>query len=84
MANLYALKDGIKLTAAECGEPNAYWSAENREVTYCYELLQWHTQTVANYFRNEENSSGDDETEEKTSEAKPALAKVFGTATARQ
>ncbi len=83
MANLYALKDGIKLTAAECGEPNAYWSAENREMTYCYELLQWHTQTVANYFRKGEESS-DDEAEEKTSEAKPALTKVFGTATARQ
>jgi hypothetical protein len=85
MANLYALKEGIKLTATECGEPNAYWSAKNREVTYCYELLQWHTQTVANYFRNGEDSSDDeDEAEEKTSEAKPASTRVFGTATARQ
>lgn len=83
LSGLYKLDDGIKLTAAECGEPNAYWSPSEREVTYCYELMQWHMQTVANYFRNGEDSS-DDEAEETTSEAKPALTRVFGTATARQ
>jgi hypothetical protein len=83
LSGLYKLDDGIKLTAAECGEPNAYWSPSEREVTYCYELMQWHMQTVANYFRNGEDSN-DDEAEETTSEAKPALTRVFGTATARQ
>ncbi|CDN49034.1 DUF4344 domain-containing metallopeptidase [Neorhizobium galegae] len=84
LSGLYKLDDGIKLTAAECGESNAYWSPNEREVTYCYELTQLHTQTVANYFRNGEDNNGDDEAEEKTSEAKPASTKVFGTATARK
>ncbi len=33
----YKLKDGIKLTASECGEANAYWDGEAREMTLCYE-----------------------------------------------
>ncbi|MCM2400372.1 DUF4344 domain-containing metallopeptidase [Rhizobium sp. S153] len=35
----YKLKDGIKLTASECGEANAYWSPSDREMTLCYEDL---------------------------------------------
>lgn len=35
----YKLKDGIKLTASECGEANAYWNADDREMTLCYEDL---------------------------------------------
>lgn len=33
----YKLKDGIKLTATECGVANAFWSPDDREMTLCYE-----------------------------------------------
>ncbi|MBR0556329.1 hypothetical protein J5J10_11635 [Ciceribacter sp. L1K23] len=35
----YKLKDGIRLTATECGVANAFWSAGDREMTLCYEDL---------------------------------------------
>lgn len=35
----YRLKDGIRLTAAECGVANAFWSPGDREMTLCYEDL---------------------------------------------
>ncbi len=79
VSGLYKLDDGIKLTAAECGEPNAYWSQGEREVTYCYELMQWHAQAIAKYFR--ENAEGG---EEEIGEAKPGLKFVFGKAKIRQ
>ncbi len=87
LSSLYTLKDGIKLTAAECGEPNAYWSAGEREVTYCYELMQYHTQAVAKYFREEESgdSSESAENDEDESSNAPVISKnVFGTATPRK
>lgn len=71
LSSLYKLNDGIKLTAAECGEPNAYWSSNDREVTYCYELMQWHTQAIAKYFREEADSSEDEETAEDESASQP-------------
>lgn len=80
VSGLYKLDDGIKLTAAECGEPNAYWSPGEREVTYCYELMQWHAQAIAKYFR--ENAGGGEE--EEIGEAKPGLKFVFGKAEGRQ
>jgi hypothetical protein len=79
VSGLYKLDDGIKLTAAECGVPNAYWSQGEREVTYCYELMQWHAQAIAKYFR--ENAEGG---EEEIGEAKPGLKFVFGKAKIRQ
>lgn len=33
----YKLKDGIRLTATECGVANAFWSADDRQMTLCYE-----------------------------------------------
>ncbi|MBW6421439.1 DUF4344 domain-containing metallopeptidase [Rhizobium sp. XQZ8] len=89
LSSLYVLKDGIKLTAAECGEPNAYWSADEREVTYCYELMQYHTQTVAKYFREEESGdnseSASNESDEEESSTKPTISKnIIGTATPRK
>lgn len=50
----YELEDDIRLTARECGEANAYWSPEDREITYCYELARDYTQYIADYFRNPE------------------------------
>jgi len=59
VAAMYKLKDGIKLTASECGDANAYWSAEDRELTYCYELSQWYTQAMAGTFQQEVGDGGD-------------------------
>ncbi len=50
----YNLNDDIKLTARECGQSNAYWSSDDREITYCYELWREYTQFMANYYREEE------------------------------
>ncbi|WP_162894777.1 DUF4344 domain-containing metallopeptidase [Rhizobium terrae] len=86
LSSLYKLEKGIKLTAAECGEPNAYWSPTEREATYCYELMQWHSQAIAKYFREEENNSDDAEetASDETEETKPVLKNVFGQAVKSQ
>lgn len=36
---LYDLPQPVKFQAASCGEENAFWDPEKREVTICYELL---------------------------------------------
>jgi Putative metallopeptidase len=56
-SGVYAVKDGIRLTAMECGEENAYWSPEDRELTFCYELLKYYAGLNADYIREnpEEN-----------------------------
>jgi hypothetical protein len=43
------LKDGISLTAKNCGEPNAFWDPYQREITYCYELAELHADVIARY-----------------------------------
>lgn len=64
VAAMYKLKDGIKLTASECGYANAYWSAGDREMTYCYELSQWYTQAMAGTFKQEEGKQEEGQQEE--------------------
>ena len=49
----YQLAPGIKLKASECGEPNAFWSADSRELTYCYELAQYHAGLLKAHFEAE-------------------------------
>lgn len=56
----YKLKDGIKLTADSCGEENAYWDPEAREVTLCYELVQFYAKQYAEWLS--ESASADEET----------------------
>lgn len=57
-SGLVKLKDGIKLTATVCGEANAYWDADNRELTYCYEDAQSYVQMYSeNYGASEDDSS---------------------------
>lgn len=34
-----ALPRDIPLIGKSCGEPNAYWSPQTKEITYCYELV---------------------------------------------
>ncbi|NTJ42709.1 hypothetical protein G6L28_08900 [Agrobacterium larrymoorei] len=43
----YGLKGEVKLTARACGRPDVYWSAERREITYCYELARFHGELIA-------------------------------------
>ncbi len=43
----YALKGEVKLTARTCGRPDVYWSAEKREITYCYEMARFHGELIA-------------------------------------
>ncbi|MDS7596754.1 DUF4344 domain-containing metallopeptidase [Agrobacterium tumefaciens] len=43
----YALNGDVKLTAKSCGRPDVYWSAENREITYCYELGKFQAELIS-------------------------------------
>ena len=43
----YDLKGEVKLTARTCGRPDVYWSAEKREITYCYETGKFHGELIA-------------------------------------
>jgi hypothetical protein len=36
----YAFEPGIVVEAKECGEPNAFWNADDRALTVCYELVR--------------------------------------------
>ena len=73
----YKLKDGIKLTATECGVANAFWSADDREMTLCYEDLLNSAELDAQWYIDNpdgEEATGEDEDtveEEDTDEASP-------------
>lgn len=60
----YKLKNGIRLTAAECGVANAFWSPSDREMTLCYEdLLQSANLDAQWYIDNPDEEEGDEEEE---------------------
>ncbi|WP_454745216.1 DUF4344 domain-containing metallopeptidase [Ciceribacter selenitireducens] len=73
----YKLKDGIKLTATECGVANAFWSADDREMTLCYEDLLNSAELDAQWYIDNpdgEEATGEDEDtveEEDADEASP-------------
>lgn len=48
----YGLKGDVKLTAKSCGRPDVYWSAEKREITYCYELGKFQAELIADHLLN--------------------------------
>ncbi len=50
ISTTYKLKPGIVLHAKVCGEANAYWNAGDRELTFCYELAQFHAGLLAKHF----------------------------------
>jgi Putative metallopeptidase len=50
LADPYNLEDGITFRATSCGEVNAFWNPQTREVTYCYELAEFHAALIAKYF----------------------------------
>lgn len=39
MSDDFRFKPGIRLVAEDCGEPNAFWHADERKLTICYELV---------------------------------------------
>lgn len=45
--NGYKLKGEVKLTARMCGRPDVYWSAEKREITFCYEMAKFQGELIA-------------------------------------
>jgi len=49
-SGLYDLKDGIKVTARACGEDNAYWTPDERELTICYELIAFYGDIDAKWY----------------------------------
>lgn len=53
-ATPFKLKNGIKVTATECGEDNAYWSSDDREITVCYELAQYYTDLFIYHLKNKD------------------------------
>jgi hypothetical protein len=40
----FRLKRAVTLKGSICGEPNAFWDSENRELVMCYELADWYLQ----------------------------------------
>lgn len=55
----YNLKDGIKITGKTCGTENAFWYAEDREITYCYEMAAFHAGLISNWFENQDTEEAD-------------------------
>jgi hypothetical protein len=48
----FAFRSGIRLEAVACGEPNAYWDAQERRLALCYELVAAMIPTAAEAVRN--------------------------------
>jgi hypothetical protein len=59
----YKLKDGIRLTAAECGVANAFWSPDEREMTLCYEDLLNSANLDAQWYIDNPDDDEEDEDE---------------------
>lgn len=55
LGEIYRLEGGIKLIARSCGEPNAFWNAGTREMTYCYELARHHMLLVSEWLLDHED-----------------------------
>ncbi|MBG1231752.1 DUF4344 domain-containing metallopeptidase [Aestuariivirga litoralis] len=53
MHDNYKFKNGIKFTAKECGQINAFWSPGERTLTVCYEIVNAY-QTLAKNIDTEE------------------------------
>lgn len=52
-SEIYKLDDGIRFTGKACGEPNAYWHPEEREITFCYEMALQHVVLIDGFFERE-------------------------------
>ena len=48
----------LGLRFAECGEPNAYYDADAREVSVCFELVEWYYEHMADAYDTDEELDG--------------------------
>lgn len=55
LADPYNLTDGITFRATTCGQVNAFWHPGTREVTFCYELAEFHAGLIAKYLAENES-----------------------------
>ena len=49
---LFEMPEPIKLVGTTCGEENAYWSNNKKQITYCYEFLAMHARLYLDYYLN--------------------------------
>ncbi len=47
IAQKYKLLPGIKLRSASCGESNAFWISEKREILFCHEFIRFHASLLS-------------------------------------
>lgn len=50
IGDTYQIPEGIVIRGKSCGEPNAFWDPGARELTFCYELAQFHAGLLASHF----------------------------------
>lgn len=73
MSTRYALPQGLTFRAAACGQPNAFWDPDAREVLYCYELVDWYRrQSVDWYHAHPDEDAGEDASADAGDAAVPA------------
>lgn len=61
---------GVKVTS--CGESNAYWSPDERELTICYEIVQGYVDSgLSDYVELEDDVSQEPADDEETEQAAP-------------
>lgn len=53
IGDTYQIPEGIVIRGKSCGEPNAFWDSNTRELTFCYELAQFHAGLLAAHFAAE-------------------------------
>jgi Putative metallopeptidase len=53
IGDTYQIPEGIVIRGKSCGEPNAFWDSNARELTFCYELAQFHAGLLAAHFAAE-------------------------------
>ena len=56
----YKLEDGIRLSGRACGEENAFWDPNEREIIYCYELLAYHAGLIDEWFKSQSEEAAAD------------------------
>ncbi len=50
IGDTYQIPEGVVIRGKSCGEPNAFWDPNARELTFCYELAQFHAGLLASHF----------------------------------
>lgn len=60
MATRYALPQGLTFRAAACGQENAFWDPDAREVLYCYELVDWYRRQSVDWYHANPDEDAED------------------------